>query len=197
MNGAHICLVVDRSGSMQSTRADAQGGIGSFVSEFAESDDVTIALVEFDDKIRTAVPAVLASAWPGYTLTPRGATALLDAIGSAISTTRKHVAKKPAEKVVMVIVTDGGENASRKYTKEQVTELIDGAKADGWEFVFLASDLSAVSTGSSVGLTSTMYAPTSAGTSGVYASVTRSVSSYVSGETTTASSLLLEDASEE
>ena len=193
MNGAHICLVVDRSGSMQSTREDAQGGIGSFVSEFAESDDVTITLIDFDNDIRTAVAPVLASAWPGYTLTPRGGTALLDAIGSAIATTREHVATNPAEKVVLVIVTDGGENASHKYTKDQVTELIDAAKADGWEFVFLASDLSAVSTGTSVGLTSTMYAPTAAGTSAVYSSVTRSVSSYVGGHTSTASALLIEE----
>jgi hypothetical protein len=166
---------------MQMTREDAQGGIESFVAEFAGNDDVSIALWDFDDKITEAVKPVVASAWPGYTLTPRGATALLDAIGKAVSSTRKHVAKNPAEKVVMVIVTDGGENASREYTKESVSDLIDAAKADGWEFVFLASDLSAVRTGASVGFAPVSYSATE--TSSTYAGLTRSVSSYVLGET--------------
>lgn len=180
---AHVCLVIDRSGSMQSTRTDAQGGIESFVAEFAGSDDVSIALWEFDNEITQAVKPVLASAWPGYTLTPRGATALLDAIGKSIKSTRKYVASNPAEKVVVVIVTDGGENASRKHTKESVSDLIDNAKADGWEFVFLASDLSAIRTGASVGFKPVSYS--AAETSATYGSLTRSVSSYLIGETDT------------
>ena len=181
MNTAHITLVIDRSGSMQATREDAQGGLDSFVGEFVGDADITIGLWEFDSIITEAVPPVTASAWPGYTLTPRGSTALLDAMGKAVKATRKYVKANPAEKVVVAIVTDGGENASMKYTKEQVTELIDKAKADGWEFVFLASDLTAIQDGERVGLHTSHYLPSE--TRIANSALRSSVSSYVRGGT--------------
>ena len=181
MADAHITLVIDRSGSMQSTREDAQGGLDSFVSEFVGDSNITISLWEFDSEIEEAVAPVVASAWPGYTLTPRGSTALLDAMGKAIKATKKHIKEHPAEKVVVAVVTDGGENASRQFTKEQVTGLIDRAKTKGWEFVFLASDLSAIETGERVGMPTSYYAP--AETSMTHSVLRSSVSSYVRGET--------------
>jgi len=189
MTAAHICLVIDRSGSMQSTKTDAQGGLDSFISEFAGRDDVTVALVEFDDTVQMAVEPVLAAAWPGYTLTPRGSTALLDAMGFALKRTKKHVKANPAEKVVVVVITDGGENSSKKFSLATVTELVDGAKADGWEFLFLASDLSAIRTGTASGMATRSYA--SSATADTYSTLTRSVSSYVAGAT---SSVEWEDA---
>lgn len=179
MNTAHITLVIDRSGSMQATREDAQGGLDSFVSEFLGDADITISLWEFDTVINEAVKPVTASAWPGYTLTPRGSTALLDAIGAAVEATKKYIAANPAEKVVVAVVTDGGENASAKYHKEQVTDLIDKAKADGWEFVFLASDLSAIGDGERVGLHTSYFAPTE--TSHAHTALRVSTSAYVRG----------------
>jgi len=179
MNTAHITLVIDRSGSMQATREDAQGGLDSFVSEFVSDADITISLWEFDSVITEAVKPMTASAWPGYTLTPRGSTALLDAIGKAVKATKKYVKANPAEKVVVAVVTDGGENASVKYTKEQVTDLIAKAKDDGWEFVFLASDLSAIETGERVGMHTSYFAP--AETSASHSALRTSVSSYVRG----------------
>lgn len=179
MADAHITLVIDRSGSMTTTLADAQGGLDSFIAGLPTAEDVTISLVEFDSEINLAVAPVLASAWPGYTITPRGSTALLDAIGYAVKQTRKHLKTNPAEKVVLVVITDGGENASTKFPKEKVTDLIDKAKADGWEIVFLASDLSAVQTGADVGFAPRRFA--AATTSVTYEALARGTSSYLTG----------------
>ena len=93
---------------MQTTCADAQGGLDSFVAGVA-SDDVVIELIDFDHEITRAVPPVLASAWPGYTLTPRGSTALLDAIATGAAATREYLAAHAVKKSVLVIITDGNE----------------------------------------------------------------------------------------
>lgn len=177
----HVCLVIDRSGSMITTLADAQGGLDSFVSTM-DLPGVTLALWEFDNVVGQAVPPVAAAAWPGYRLTPRGMTALLDAMGRAITETRAHLDVEPADRVVVVVVTDGGENASREYTAASVEAMVTKAKADGWEFIFLASDLSAARTATSVGIAPTRFTPT--GTSSAYGAMTRSVSAYASGLTT-------------
>jgi hypothetical protein len=171
---------------MQSTRVDAQGGLDSFIGEFAGLDDVTIELIDFDEKIRVAVPAVVASAWPGYTLTPRGSTALLDAMAKGVKTTREYVKNHTPERSVLVIITDGGENASRKHTLAEVTELIDGLKGDGTELVFLASDLSAINTAHSSGIamaSTHSFAPTA--TRSAYSRLASSVASYTTGSTAT------------
>lgn len=192
---AYVCLVVDRSGSMQSTRQDAQGGLDSFVDAFKSNPDVVIELIEFDDRIDVAVPAVAASAWPGYTLTPRGSTALLDAVAHGVTRTGDYIDKHAPAKSVLCVITDGGENASREFSKEKVTELIDGIKARGTEMVFLASDLSAISTGASVGFSSTTtYRPSGASTRAAHSSLLTSVSAYFDG---TLSSVVMPDSIDE
>lgn len=79
---------------------------------------------------------------------PRADTPLFDAIGNGIHRLEKQLVALPAAAqpggIVFVIVTDGMENASRKFTRAHIADLIKAKQSAGWEFVFLSSDLSAV-----------------------------------------------------
>ena len=86
-----------------------------------------------------------------------GSTALLDAIGDAIhhiGNVHKYARKEDRpDKTVFVIITDGMENASRRYTYEKVRGLIERRKEKyGWEFLFLGANIDAVAVASRVGI---------------------------------------------
>lgn len=125
----HWTLVVDRSGSMQGVKDDAQGGINkAFDEQRALPGRLTLALYQFDTEIDLVVPYQDITTVGTYTLIPRNMTALLDAVGKAITETGEYLAKMPEERrpanVLVTIVTDGLENSSQEWTLEQVRELI-------------------------------------------------------------------------
>ena len=89
--------------------------------------------------------------------TVRGCTALIDAIGGAIHHIGNiHKYARPEdlpEHTMFVITTDGQENASHKYTSEQVKKMIERQKEKyGWEFLFIGANIDAVETASRYGI---------------------------------------------
>jgi len=107
--------------------------------------DKTIKIEELDDK----------------TYTPRGTTALLDAVGRTIDDVKSRLNKtcptcghgeKVDCKVLVGILTDGLENASKDYSKTKINEMIEGMKKDEWEFVFLAANQDAIKEGTGLGV---------------------------------------------
>jgi len=145
-----IICIVDRSGSMWSIKDDAAGSLNSFVSDQAELGAANLTIVEFDDTIDTVCDRVDINEAQEYKLDPGGSTALLDAIGSVVSNNLKY--KTHDGKTIVVIITDGGENASKEWSRENVFKLIEERKEDGWEFLFLASNQDAISVGASFGM---------------------------------------------
>ena len=155
INYTHITLVVDRSGSMGSILGDAQGGLNTFLDQQATLGvnnplvRCTLTLVEFDDKYTVVHEfADIKGAAPSYKLVPRGSTALLDAMGKAATVTGEKLASLPEDKrpgqVFFVVMTDGGENSSREWTKQQVTNLLKtNQDVYGWQVMYLSADLNA------------------------------------------------------
>ena len=83
---------------------------------------------------------------------PSGSTALYDAIGNTIDWFRNE------HDVLMVIVTDGEENSSKKYTKSQINKMIDEKKEkNNWTYVYLSSDLTTERQGNAMGLNKSVY----------------------------------------
>ncbi|MEM7767607.1 MAG: VWA domain-containing protein, partial [Pseudomonadota bacterium] len=79
---------------------------------------------------------------------PRGMTPLFDAIGRIVS-----VAEADApEKAVIVIMTDGHENASREITKDGAKAALDRARAKGWDVVFLGAEFARFDDAGAVGV---------------------------------------------
>jgi uncharacterized protein YegL len=141
-----ITLVVDRSGSMQAIRADAEGGVNALIEEQRkEPGEAALTLVQFDTEYEVVHRGVPIGDVPAYSLVPRGMTALLDAVGRAINETDERIRSMPEEDrpglVLFVINTDGLENSSQEFTKDQIKEMIEEQqKENDWHFTFLGAN---------------------------------------------------------
>lgn len=153
-----ITLVVDRSGSMESIRDDAEGGINALITDqAAQPGQALLTLVQFDTEYEFIHRGVAIGRVPRYRLSPRGSTALLDAVGRAINETGSRLAALPeAERpglVVFVVMTDGHENASREFSKADIRKMIEHQQNTySWKFTFLGADASAFDEASSMGM---------------------------------------------
>jgi Mg-chelatase subunit ChlD len=157
-NITDITLVVDRSGSMQERREDAEGGVNAFIQAQAkEPEEALLTLVQFDTEYEILHRGVPIDDVPDYRLEPRGMTALLDAVGRAINETGIRLEKmKKADRpglVIFVITTDGLENSSREFTKAQIKEMIEHQQTKyGWHFTFLGANQDAFAEGGAMGM---------------------------------------------
>jgi len=147
-----IFAILDRSGSMHDCVDGTIRGYNRFLENQKEEGsgwkDMRLTTVLFDDQYEVLVRAIpLLDTLP---LTDReyfvrGNTALLDAVGTTLlGAINRHASLEPAarpERVVVLIITDGQENASRNYTAADVKRLVDDRRAAGWEFFFLGAEL--------------------------------------------------------
>lgn len=152
-----LVLVIDRSGSMAKIQKDAEGGVNSMLEEQRALDgDCNVTIVEFDNQYEFVCKGTPIADVAPYRLVPRGMTALLDAVGRAVSETKvriKAIDKKDRPGLVaFVIVTDGQENSSMEYTNEAVQKLIKKRRKKGWSFTFLGADEKAFAQAQAIGI---------------------------------------------
>lgn len=158
MDLTDITLVVDRSGSMQTIRTDAEGGINAFIEQQAkEPGQASLTLVQFDTEYKFLHAGTPIGEVPRYRLVPRGATALLDAVGRAINETGARIAQMPEEArpglVVFVVMTDGLENSSHEFSKASLREMIKHQQEKyNWQFTFLGADQDAFAEAAAMGM---------------------------------------------
>ncbi|MBI1361310.1 MAG: VWA domain-containing protein [Alphaproteobacteria bacterium] len=156
----HAYVLLDRSGSMQSLWVEALSSVNGYAKGLADktdghSVDSHITLAVFDgqdglqfDVLRKKVPALH---WENVTdreATPRGMTPLLDALSRLIALAE---ADNP-DKAVIVVMTDGAENASREVTRDGIRVALDRVKAKGWETVFLGANFDNIQDAAGVGI---------------------------------------------
>lgn len=155
----HIICILDRSGSMSNIMSDSIGGFNAFLKKQKElPDEATITVALFDDKYELLYDNVdikKAEELTSKIWFPRGITALYDAIGKTINAEKQNFLRlgneKPA-KVLVCVVTDGHENASREYGLDSVKKLIKDCENDDWNFIYLAANQDAFSVGQSFGI---------------------------------------------
>lgn len=184
----HLVLLVDRSGSMRPIAEDMQGGIAQLLADQAAAPGtVTVSLYQFDHEFECVHGPYPIAEVPPFELVPRGSTALLDALGRSITETGEILAglqehHRP-EKVIFAVITDGAENRSQEWSRDQVASLINQqTEAYGWEFLFLSADLAAIGEARSLGFGRTEhFEHTSAGTRVGTQSLSRSVTRSRSG----------------
>ena len=156
-----LVFVLDRSGSMHGMENDTIGGFNSMIAKQKQMEgEAYVSTILFDHETvvlhdRVGLHKIQLMTARDYT--PRGATALLDAIGDAIhhiGNVHKYAREEDVpEHTVFVIITDGYENASHRYTAERVKQMIEKEKTQyGWEFLFLAANIDAVETASHFGI---------------------------------------------
>ena len=156
---AFIGVLVDRSGSMQACKDDMEGGLNAFIEEQAQQPGhAELSLAQFDTEYEVVHDFIAIQKAPKYELMPRGRTALLDAMAYFIIHVGEQLAALPESDrpgtVIVNIVTDGLENASREWTdKSRVKELVAHQKRKyGWKFIFLGANMDAVDEGDSLGI---------------------------------------------
>jgi len=134
-------ILLDRSGSMQTRQADHEGGLRSFVRDLRDlAGDVRLTFVRFDTEdpcevVFEAVPMPQVDL-DLLTLRPRGGTPLLDAVGAVLTRFAKL-----SNVVTCLIITDGEENSSRKWTKKAVQELVQQREGEGWKLLYLGANV--------------------------------------------------------
>ncbi|MDX1604606.1 MAG: hypothetical protein R3202_00355 [Candidatus Competibacterales bacterium] len=188
----HITVILDRTGSMEAIRDDTIGGFNAFLQQQqSEPGTATLTLVQFDSQdpyeiVHHFRPIAEVPALTRETFVPRATTPLLDAMGRGINDLEHSLAKLAPEarpaRVVMAVITDGHENASREFSKDQVQKMIQARqKADDWQFVFLSADLAAIdeALASGVSAASAMaYDKNAEGTAAAWASVSVRIADY-------------------
>lgn len=141
-------ILLDRTGSMEDIWNEALSSVNSYAEELASLEggpkvdaDITVAVFDAQDGLQFDLirKNVDADHWKSVSnddATPRGMTPLYDAIGRMVSIAEQD---KP-EKAVIVIMTDGHENASRETTRTGAKAALDRARDKGWEVVFLGAE---------------------------------------------------------
>jgi len=180
----HVTFVLDSSGSMQSIEADTRGGFNSFLSDQrAEEGEATVTLVDFDTNVDVTYQGRPIDEAPELTeaaYTPSGQTALHDAIVTGIEQADSRFDDMEAvpENVIVVVLTDGKENASETPTAT-VRKMVEARQEDGWEFLFIGANQDAALAGEKIGVdkdrTLSMDA-SSEGTEAAYESASERVS---------------------
>ncbi len=141
---ADIWFLLDRSGSMASIADDVVGGFNTFFAEQkAQPGEAIVSIIQFDTNdpqemlVNRRPIADVAPLHPG-SFQPRGGTPLLDALGGLLDRA-EAIAEHDADQLV-VVLTDGQENASHRWTRDDLFGRIAKLTARGWTFVFLGAN---------------------------------------------------------
>jgi hypothetical protein len=190
-NLTEIFYVIDQSGSMAATASDVIGGFNTFLREQKDITDceANLSLAFFDDHYHLVHSSKRIQDVPELTSTdyrPGGMTALLDSIGKSIDDLGKRLAAtkegERAGKILVIITTDGFENASRAYQHYKVMEMINHQRDKySWNFSFIGAGQDAIQQGASMGFAAGQiysYTPTSFGTQVYFQNASAGVSNF-------------------
>lgn len=168
----HDFILLDRSGSMSSLWDEALSSINAYVKKLADDKiDTGVTLATFDGNAgRLAFEVIrdriIPSTWKAVSsadATPRGMTPLSDATGQIVSLAKAG----NYDKVAIIIMTDGAENASRELTVAQAKAALDECRAKNWQVIFLGANFDNASQASSYGNSAFATASVAKGSLGV------------------------------
>jgi uncharacterized protein YegL len=144
-DGVHVSFLLDRSGSMGRIVDDVIGGFNQFHREQQRQPGACrMTLVQFDSQapfeiLTDAISVHEVPPLDPLRYQPRGGTPLYDALGHLLELADRH-ARGRDEDTVVVVFTDGQENASVSWSREAVFERIESLKEKGWTFVFMGAN---------------------------------------------------------
>lgn len=165
-------IIIDESGSMQSIKKEAIDSVNETIQSIRsaqkkhEEQEHYVTLVTFNDDVKTIYECVHVDEikeLAGDTYQPDCCTALYDAMGFSLNTLRKKVAED--DKVLVTIVTDGYENASKEYDGKAIKALVDNLKSKEWVFAYIGANQNVEAVAAAISITNVMnFEATSKGT---------------------------------
>ena len=156
----HVTFVLDSSGSMSTIEDDTKGGFNAFLDDQRdEAGTATVSLYDFNtdvERVYQQYPIEDAPRLDDHNYTPGGQTALHDALYTAMTETADQVTAtaedERADTVIVVVLTDGKENAS-ETPQERVREQVRYRRDElGWEFLFIGANQDAALTATEMGM---------------------------------------------
>jgi hypothetical protein len=157
-----IVFVIDRSGSMVTVASDMIGGFNMFIKTQKANNvgECRVSFNQFDDVYEEVYKNLEIKDVPDLTnktFVPRNSTALYDGIGRTINNVGDELSKMAEddrpEKVLVVILTDGQENASREFNCSKVKDMIKHqTDVYKWEFVYIGANQDSWDVGQSMGI---------------------------------------------
>jgi Mg-chelatase subunit ChlD len=145
----HDFILLDRSGSMRVLWSEALHSVNAYVKKLAEDRvDTGVTLATFDKdgeefKFEIVRDRIVPSTWKPVSsedAIPRGMTPLNDAIGRIVTLAKAGFNGTQYDKLALVIMTDGLENASREYSHKAAKALLDDCRAKNWQVIFLGAN---------------------------------------------------------
>lgn len=153
-------IIVDESGSMQSIYNQAFNGMNQTISTIKEKanaiENVTqlVTLITFDSQNfkqhMVNCPAQNARLLKHDEYRPYACTPLYDAIGRSVSALEAQVSDNDA--VLVTIITDGMENASKDFTSQEIKRLIERLSAKGWIFTYIGANQDVMMEAGNIGI---------------------------------------------
>lgn len=156
-------VILDESGSMISIEKQAIDGVNETIQTIRKAQEKYpeqehyVSVVTFNDDVKTVCECVAANEVKEFgpdNYSPNCCTALYDAMGISLNALKPKVAQ--ADKVLVTIITDGMENASREYNASSIKKLVDSLKKLGWVFAYIGANQDVEEVASTISITNTM-----------------------------------------
>lgn len=160
---SELVFILDRSGSMSGLEKDTIGGFNALIQkQRKEKGKCYVSCVLFDDVqevIYDRVPLNEVKKMTQKQYYARGCTALLDAMGGAIhhiGNVHKY-SKEEIGKTLFIIITDGLENSSKRYSYASIKKMVERQKEKyGWEFIFIGANMDVIQEANKFGIDQTV-----------------------------------------
>lgn len=159
-NWINICFVIDKSGSMYQSKEDVISGFQKIIDEQKANKNgkVTVSLFTFNQNVSKEYIGVDINEVDKFHYSPDGLTAMNDGICTAIDEVGKWLYEKdkngeemPA-KTMVIVMTDGLENASKEYTLKQTKDKIaEQSSKYSWEFIYQGVDITTTKSADELG----------------------------------------------
>ena len=191
-NYTHVAILLDKSGSMREIKNDVIGGFNQLIEDQkAIPGELTITLVQFDQNLGLQYDVINdfslindVQLLNESNYVPRGSTPLNDSLAKLVNETGQKLSKMEEnnrpERILIVCITDGYENASVEYTKESLKSLIKHQEEKySWKFMYIGANQDSFAEGNSRGISANYsFKSNSKGTKKMNKVMSQTLSSY-------------------
>lgn len=156
-------IILDESGSMYSIKQEAINNVNETLQTIRSSQDkhkeqdYYVSFITFNDDVKTVHDCVSAKEVKDISdsdYKPSCSTALYDAMGISITALQNKVA--PQDKVLVTVITDGYENASKEYSGKAVKALVEEMKSKSWVFAYIGANHDVETVAANISITNVM-----------------------------------------